>query len=1364
MADFDKKTVADFPELVAQWHPTKNGDLTPDQVSSGNGKKVWWKCNVAEDHEWEAVVSSRTSGCGCPACRGLQVSTTNSLASLKPEIAHQWHPTKNGVLTSSDVTVGSRKRVWWKCREGPDHEWEATVQSRNQGNGCGFCAGQRVSVTNSLASLRPDVAAFWHFTKNGTLTPHMVTTGAGKKVWWKCPNGPDHEWFASINTKVAKELNCPCCSGRKLSVTNSLAAKYPEIAQEWHPTKNVGSTPNTTVAGTAKKVWWKCSKGPDHEWEASVTNRTRLGRGCAFCAGKQVSVTNSLTSLAPEIAKQWHPTKNGGLTPDQFTSGSGKKVWWLCDVAFDHEWPSTVASRVRENLGCPCCSGRRASITNSVASKNPELAAEWHPTKNGELMPHAIAGGSNKKVWWKCSAGPDHEWKTTVYHRIKDGQGCPFCRNLRISITNSLQTKYPEIAAEWHPERNGNLKPNLIVYGSKKKVWWQCRQNISHIWKTSLSKRTHSDRGCPQCNVGWTVQGVRNFVESILPYLSVMTPAELHVCFQQSGMAEATGKSKSFIKALATGRFPLDEVEKFATNQLSLVDDFLTGELEDLAAAEEAGFLDDDDLGVIDEQAEATQAEVELPLVATKDALAALDFHVIASSDEEAVQFFIASALGKLWRHAYEHPNEAIAQAQAFTGGEYAGRVRDTFITEFKAATTLEIPIGYDFRPAGQLAQPNLMQRLVAVRIRDNKRYGNWSGTGAGKTLSAVLATRVVAADLTVICCPNAVVKNWEKEIRHIFPDSVVVTKTWEPTWPTDDTRPRYVVQNFEQFQQSDSEGRIKSFCKREQVKFIIIDEIHYAKQRHAEQMSRRKRLVNGMVAAEGEENPDLYVLGMSATPVINNLTEGRSLVEMITGLTHEDLEIKATVANCMRLYQKLVTLGTRWKPNYEPQLNKKRVAVDCSEYLDEIRALGKKHSPLALEKILTAARLPTILEHCERGKKTLVYTLYVDEIDKMLYDALTAKGLKVGLYTGDDKSGLPGFLDGDVDVLIGSSSIGTGVDGLQHVCNQLIINVLPWTNAEYEQLVGRVYRQGQKARTVNVIIPITYARVNGERWSYCDSKLKRIEYKRSIADAAVDGAVPEGNLRTPAQAQRDVMTWLDRLDRGETAQIVRTRITVPLSDSDEAAVARRLRTYGDFSTMNARWNTSRSDTLAQRLSENPEEWEQYHTLYRQSRESWTVVPFQEMVQWAAERQGHIIGDFGCGEALFAKAVSDRHTVHSFDHIAINNAVVAGDMSHTSLDDESLDDAIFCLSLMGANVSDYLREAYRVLKLDGALHIWEATSRFDDPKRFAKDLSKLGFKVHEPEERGKFTHIEARKTVRVPDKAFRLSFKANKEL
>ena len=93
--------------------------------------------------------------------------------------------------------------------------------------------------------------------------------------------------------------------------------------------------------------------------------------------------------------------------------------------------------------------------------------------------------------------------------------------------------------------------------------------------------------------------------------------------------------------------------------------------------------------------------------------------------------------------------------------------------------------------------------------------------------------------------------------------------------------------------------------------------------------------------------------------------------------------------------------------------------------------------------------------------------------------------------------------------MLIASSRIGTGVNGLQYVCNKLIINCLPWTNAEYEQLVGRLYRQGSKFTKVRVVIPVTFAMVGGERWSYCESKLHRLEYKKSIADAAVDGVVP---------------------------------------------------------------------------------------------------------------------------------------------------------------------------------------------------------------------------------------------------------------
>ena len=159
------KTVADFPELVAQWHPTKNGEVTPDQVAAGSSKKVWWKCPEGPDHEWHAVTSSRTRGNKCPACRGSQVSVTNSLVSLFPEIAAQWHPTKNGALRVDQVVAGSGKRVWWKCPKGPDHEWQTTPAERTHQRGetgCPACSGRKVSCTNSLAARFPKIALQWH--------------------------------------------------------------------------------------------------------------------------------------------------------------------------------------------------------------------------------------------------------------------------------------------------------------------------------------------------------------------------------------------------------------------------------------------------------------------------------------------------------------------------------------------------------------------------------------------------------------------------------------------------------------------------------------------------------------------------------------------------------------------------------------------------------------------------------------------------------------------------------------------------------------------------------------------------------------------------------------------------------------------------------------------------------------------------------------------------------------------------------------------------------------------------------------------------------------------------------------------------
>ena len=1352
------------PELAVQWHPTRNGEVTPDQVVAGSHQKIWWLCSEGPDHEWEASVGSRfTSNQGCPYCAGKKASVTNSLASQYPGLAQEWHPTKNGSETPAQVVAGSHQKKWWLCSAGPDHEWEARVRDRAmKSSGCPYCAGKKASVTNSLASQYPGLAQEWHPTKNDEVTPDEVVAGSNKKVWWECPVAHDHEWEATVGSRVAGS-GCPYCAGKKASVTNSLASQYPGLAQEWHPTKNGSETPAQVVAGSHQKKWWLCSAGPDHEWEATVGSRTS-GRGCPFCASRKVSVTNSLASLYPEIAEEWHPLKNSGVSPTQVAPGSNNKYWWKCPLGPDHEWQAQPNSRIN-GTGCPYCSGYRVSVTNSLQLNYPEIAQEWHPRKNAPVTPADVVSGSHNSYWWKCASGPDHEWSATLNSRTQQGNSCPFCAGQRPSVTNSLAARFPSIAAQWHPTRNGDVSPEDVVAGSHKKYWWQCPEDPAHEWLAVVKSRTALGRKCPHCYSGWTVANVRLFVKSLRHHIAELSPAELYLIFQQQGILDSYGKARNFANALTTGRIPTEEIEKFINEEPSVADQFLEDASTTIEAALESLVSDDDEAEVDELVDEFAVEEVELPVIQTKEALAALDAAVVTTSDEEAVAYLIASARYKLWRHALLDEVGAIEQAHAFRGSDYADSVRNAFLDEYQLATALPIPVGYTFTVKGQPAPPNLMQRLAAVAVRDQKRVGNWSGTGAGKTLSALLASRVIDARLTVICCPNSVVATWESAIQAIFPTTDVQTKTFRPVWQDDETAigrtlPRYLVLNYEAFQQRESADRIKAFLAEHRVDFVVVDEIHYAKQRQENLMSRRKELVNALIASASADNPELRVLGMSATPVINNLQEGKSLLEMISGIAYDDLGTRASVANCMSLHQKLVTMGIRWLPQYDIQFEQEIIEVDCTDYLPEIRSQGSQtHNILGLEQVLTEAKLPAIRRILrDNPRPTLIYTHYITGIDRILRQGLVADGWRVGFFTGDDKSGLEAFLQGKLDVLISTASIGTGVDGLQHVCDQLIVNVLPWTSAEFEQLKGRIYRQGQRSEKVKVFIPVTEAHVNGETWSWCRSKLGRIRFKKSIADAAVDGVVPEGHLRTPEQAYRDLMGWLERLDSGGEKVIVRPKITVPLPESNPADVGRRARRYGDFSRMNSRWNQSSSGTTHQRLKENPEEWEQYHTLYRQARESWPVVPYEELIDWCRKRPHFVIGDFGCGEAKIAEALGEQQTVYSFDHVAINEAVTACDMAKVPLEDETLDVAIFSLSLMGENFTDYLREAHRTLRLDGQLHIVEAASRFRDVEAFVEGLKKSGFIVVEVSDMWKFKHIRAMKGENRPDDGLVLEF------
>lgn len=194
------------PELIAEWSD-KNLPLTPDKITYGSNKAVWWKGTCG--HEWQTSVKARSSGERCPICSGARVvAGINDLATLKPELAVEW--SKKNTWKPTEVSVGSHKKIIWegKC----SHEWIATVKSRAISNtGCPYCSHNKILVGyNDLGSQMPQVAAEWS-EKNYPLMPNQVMVFANRKVWWKCRKC-GYEWSTLISTRSGGS-GCPCCNG-----------------------------------------------------------------------------------------------------------------------------------------------------------------------------------------------------------------------------------------------------------------------------------------------------------------------------------------------------------------------------------------------------------------------------------------------------------------------------------------------------------------------------------------------------------------------------------------------------------------------------------------------------------------------------------------------------------------------------------------------------------------------------------------------------------------------------------------------------------------------------------------------------------------------------------------------------------------------------------------------------------------------------------------------------------------------------------------------------------------------------------------------------------------------------------------------
>ena len=544
-----KNLVTEYPEIAAEWHPTKNGKFTPEDFSYGSGKKVWWMDKL--EHEWEAKISNRTiNKRGCPYCTGRKVLVGfNDLVTTHPKLAKEWHPTKNKDLTPQQVTAACKKKIWWIDALG--HEWDTYIYNRKKGHGCPYCSGLKVLAGyNDLGTTHPELVKEWHPTKNGNLTPRDVMAGSHKKAWWLCEKG--HDWEAEIKSR-SNNSGCPYCSNLKIwTGYNDLETTHPQIAKQWHPTKNGKLSPREIGAGSTQKIWWKCDRG--HEWKVKVVSRTSLKTGCPECVAsmgtsfpeqaiyyyinKVVNADNRNHEMGKEI-DIYLPQFNIGIEhngdyhhqdreKDQEkvnyfkekgirlilvyggnnTSANGDVIEYNYN-RYKHESLEWAIKKIFEllkidvpeiNIGLDeieICSGYMDMIKRrNLATEYPELAKEWHPTKNINLKPEYVTHKSSQKVWWLGKCG--HEWDAVIGARVR-GNGCPYCSGKKVLPGfNDLATTHPKIAAEWHPTKNGKLTPRDVTYGAGKRVWWRCEKG--HDWDVKVNSRTNKDSGCPYCS------------------------------------------------------------------------------------------------------------------------------------------------------------------------------------------------------------------------------------------------------------------------------------------------------------------------------------------------------------------------------------------------------------------------------------------------------------------------------------------------------------------------------------------------------------------------------------------------------------------------------------------------------------------------------------------------------------------------------------------------------------------------------------------------------------------------------------------------------------------------------------------------
>ena len=1246
----------------------------------GSGHKI--KIICPEHGLFEQLPGSHLKGVNCSKCAGgVKINTEEFI-----EKAKKMHNNKYDYSLVEYVKATTKVKII--C---PEHGvFIQAPSSHLRGNGCAFCSGVGRITTKTFIENAKKV----HGNKYDYSLIEYANANTNVKII--CP---EHGVFEQLPYSHLKGVNCPkCVGGIKIDTK-----EFIKRANKIHNNKYDYSLVDYINSATKVKIICK-----EHGVFKQQPGNHIQGQTCPKCSGKGLNKEELINKF-----KKIHGDKYDYSLVEY--NSCNVKIKIKCD---EHGVFEQLPGYHLRGSGCPKCGGVYKINTKEFI----ERANRIHNNKYDYSL---VEYKDNKeKIKIICSK---HGVFVQPPGNHLSGRGCAKCAG-----KNKTNEDIIEIFKKIHGNR---YDYSLVEYlGTKNRIKIICREH--GVFEQMPSDHLNGN-GCVVCNVGWTNKALVSYLEQAKEFIYYASVMQLIAITQSNGLFKFLSQEK--LKKIQDTRPGSQERIQITTE---IINDLKTKTEEELEpteiGTEEITETEVTDILTPEQEDESTTSETTDVQIKR---LKGLDNTIItASLDDERIKFMIDDSVNSLWYNLLNKKLDINKIKEVELINSIPNTIKTLFLDELEMANKLTTPKGWCYK-----YEPLLMQKLISHRLLINKRYGNWSGVGAGKTIGAILAGRHVEAKNTLIITFNSTIghedkRGWTKEIKDSFPNSKIYTKI-NKSIRFNNNCYNYLILNYETFQQKGSANYVIDLLEKNKFDYIILDEVQSIKQREEKNESTRREVITGLVDKVKQLNPDYYLMAMSATPVINNLNEAKSLIELITRKKLDDIDTRATIPNCSELFRRLTSHGIRHK-NIEDNIlrNNRHTLIEINgDDLYEEALLIDKDDVTAKEVLVLQKKLDAIVPYINTSKgKCVIYTHYVEQMEDRIYDYLTNLGFKVGVYTGSvgklsREEAISDFIEGKYDVLLGSRPIATGVDGLQFVADREIVLSLPWTNAEMQQLEGRVNRKGSAfvLTGIDVIIPLVSINGSKKSFNWDRHKYNTIMHKATIANAAVDGIIPD-TLMPPReilviQASDAMDEWIERLKSGNILTVDREELYVELYPTITDEQTRIQRALSDFSEMNKKWSTSNSNNTSTRLKENPDEWKRYHYLYSESRKTWDEIPFIEIAKKIKGRPEWIVGDFGCGENLLAKEITNK--VHSFDHVAIDETVTACDIKKTPLNDAVLDVAVFSLSLMGSNSEDYLKEAYRTLKPYGNIFICEPAGKWNGKEEELKQmLENVGFK------------------------------------